>query len=109
MSRLPQLLVVLITFLVIAFAPAQRKLKPFTPACGTWDLVSSPSPNGSASLTAVANVPGTAELWSVGLYNGDFHWLTLIEHWDGTSWRVIASPNHPSANHYLYAGHLCRC
>src|SRR5205823_5162106 len=50
----------------------------------------------------VAHVPGTVELWSVGNYNANFHWQTLIEHWDGTSWQVIDSPNHPSANHFLY-------
>src|SRR5215216_3310511 len=103
MSRLVQLLLfVLLPLLVATHAQPQHKAKHNTAACGTWDVVFSPSPNGSASLSAIANVPGTTELWSVGNYNGNFHWLTLMEHWDGTSWQVISSPNYPSANHYLY-------
>jgi hypothetical protein len=93
---------VLFWFLITAPAPAQRKSKHNTPACGTWDLVFSPSPNGNGSLAAVAHVPGTLELWTVGNYNADFHWLTLIEHWDGSSWQVVPSPNHQNADHYVY-------
>jgi hypothetical protein len=92
----------LLSFLFTAPAREQGIRKPRTPNCGTWDLVYSPSPNGNGILAAVARVPGTAELWSVGNYNANFHQLTLIEHWDGNSWQVVASPNHASANHYLY-------
>jgi hypothetical protein len=49
----------------------------------------------------VAAVPGTVELWSVGNYVFNY-WLTLTEHWDGTAWEIVASPNIPNANHYVY-------
>jgi hypothetical protein len=49
----------------------------------------------------VAAVPGTVELWSVGNYVFNY-WLTLTEHWDGTAWEIVASPNVANANHYVY-------
>src|SRR5438034_3887702 len=98
----PLLLVcVLLSFALTMSARPQGTRKAHTPTCGTWDVVYSPSPNGNGTLTAVAHVPGTVELWSVGIYNANFHWLTLIEHWDGTGWQVVPSPNHPDADHYL--------
>jgi len=104
MNRMRPLLLLfaLVSLLFSAAAREQDIHKPSTPTCGAWDLVFSPSPNGNGSLLDVAHVPGTVELWSAGNYNANFHWQTLIEHWDGTSWQVIASPNHPSANHFLY-------
>jgi hypothetical protein len=90
-----------LSLLLTAPAPAQRKSKPHTPTCGSWDLVFSPSPNGEPILTAAAAVPGTVELWGVGNYLS-FYWLPLIEHWDGTEWQVVASPNLQATNHYLY-------
>ena len=100
---LPLLMVCMLLLLNLpARARSQETRRPRTPACGTWDVVYSPSPDGNGSLVGVAHVPGTVELWSVGNYNANFHWQTLIEHWDGTSWQVIDSPNHPSANHFLY-------
>src|ERR1051326_8338261 len=89
-------------FLLPVHAGVRNARKHLLPACGNWEVVYSPSPNGNGGLLGVAHVPGTVELWSVGNYNANFHWLTLIEHWDGISWQVIASPNQPSANHFLY-------
>ncbi len=104
MNRLRPLLLffALVSLLFAGPAREQGIHKSYTPSCGTWDVVFSPSPNGNGSLVGVAHVPGTVELWSVGNYNANFHWQTLIEHWDGTSWQVVGSPNHPSANHFLY-------
>ena len=70
-------------------------------ACGSWEQVYSPSPNNNGILTAAAAVPNSTDVWSVGFYNANFHWLTLIERWDGTNWQVVPSPNHPNADHYL--------
>jgi hypothetical protein len=93
----------LLSFVITVAARPQDTRERHIPACGSWDLVYSPSgPKGSSFLTAVAHVPGTVELWSVGHYI-NLYWLTLIEHWDGTTWQVVATPNHPTANHYLYA------
>jgi len=37
----------------------------------------------------------TSDVWAVGGFsdpNTD-HFLTLTEHWDGTSWQIVSSPN----------------
>ena len=56
---------------------------------GTWTQVSVPQPAGQqASLAGVDDLtPGNA--WAVGTSGG----LTLIEHWDGTSWSIVPSPD----------------
>ncbi len=97
----PLPLICVLLFLLLAPVLSQGIRKLHTSTCGNWEVVYSPSPNGNGFLTAITHVPGTAELWSVGIYNADFHWLTLIEHWDGASWQVVPSPNHPDADHYL--------
>jgi hypothetical protein len=63
---------------------------------GSWTIV--PSPNGANAvnfLTRVAAVTAT-DVWAVGYtrtpgFSGISD--TLIEHWDGQSWTVVASPN----------------
>jgi Divergent InlB B-repeat domain len=64
----------------------------------SWSIV--PSPNTSTVWNALAGVtcPSTSDCWAVG-YNDssdDHHYDTLIEHWDGTSWSIVPSPNNPS-------------
>jgi hypothetical protein len=69
----------------------------------SWSVVPSPSPStgtfGSNVLTGVAAV-SASDIWAVGAVvdpnTGVSH--TLTEHWDGTSWTVIASPDGPSGN-----------
>ena len=62
-----------------------------------WSVVSSPSPGlGEDVLTGVtALAPNNA--WAVGFYakdvNTDRPTKTLIEHWDGSSWKVVSGPN----------------
>jgi hypothetical protein len=60
----------------------------------TWTVV--PSPNASARnnlLVAVAAVSAT-DVWAVGDFQTDSNvFRTLIEHWDGTAWRIVASPS----------------
>src|SRR5436190_4900388 len=103
MRRVPLLCLLCALFcsLLTASARETRMRRPRTPNCGTWDLVFSPNPNGGPIFTAAAAVPGTIELWGVGYYVFNY-WLPLIEHWDGTEWQVVASPNIQAANHYLY-------
>jgi hypothetical protein len=96
------LVCLLLSFVITLSARLQGTRERQTPTCGTWDVVFSPSPNGSPYLSSVAAVPGTVELWSVGSYVFNY-WLTVTEHWDGTTWEIVASPNIPNANHYVYA------
>jgi len=60
-----------------------------------WKIVPSPNPgSGNNLLSSIAALAAT-DAWAVGEYqpglSGPNH--TLIEHWDGTMWSVIPSPN----------------
>jgi hypothetical protein len=44
------------------------------------------------------------DIWAVGNYfDATFHSQTLIEHWNGTAWTVVPSPNPGTANNLLFA------
>jgi hypothetical protein len=71
---------------------------------GRWRLQASPSPgNDSNSLTGVAALSST-EAWAVGSYHTNGQSLkTLIEHWNGTAWKVQPSPSPVTGNNTLSA------
>ena len=60
----------------------------------TWKLVASPSPGGAhdSELTAVT-VVSPSSAWAVGDYFTAAAEKTLILHWNGKSWRTVASPS----------------
>jgi hypothetical protein len=70
-----------------------------------WSIVSSPSPNNDAFLNNVTAV-SAANVWAVGYYfSNGFSGAgsqTLIEHWNGSQWSVIPSPNSGSQYNNLY-------
>jgi hypothetical protein len=60
----------------------------------SWSAVPSPNPSNQAdtvlkSVTAVS----ANDVWAVGYYVDSTGEYTVIEHWDGTSWSVVSSPN----------------
>jgi hypothetical protein len=70
----------------------------------SWSVVPSPNVGTSGNqLVGVAAISAN-DVWAVGSYNtgaSNFVYQTLIEHWDGTSWSVVASPNPNPYNNYL--------
>jgi hypothetical protein len=76
----------------------------------SWSVVSSPSPGlGEDVLTGVTALAPN-NVWAVGFYakdvNTDRPTKTLIEHWDGSSWKVASSPS--IGPHSVYqSNHLC--
>jgi len=76
----------------------------------SWSVVPSPNPNGGSIngnnvLSGIAAVSAT-DIWAVGYTTDPNTGLqrTLTEHWDGTSWSVIASPNATSTGSGTLAG-----
>jgi hypothetical protein len=67
-----------------------------TPICSNgWHIVSSPSQGGSNNhLYGVAAVSAN-DVWAVGdWYDADVgRGKTLTEHWDGSQWNILPSPN----------------
>ena len=72
-------------------------------SCGKWSVVPSPNPNVVPSgLSAVAAVSAN-DVWAVGSSGNQMSGaLTLIEHWNGTSWSVVTSVNPGSIYNTLY-------
>jgi hypothetical protein len=76
---------------------------------GAWTNVSSPNPPGESdpSLTGVA-CPALDDCWAVGWARAaDGSERTLIEHYDGTSWTIVASPNVSDPYSNLLLGVAC--
>ncbi len=61
---------------------------------GSWSVVATPNPSHSAKnrLDDVAAI-GPHDAWAVGYRFAGGHYRTLVEHWDGSSWTVVPSPN----------------
>jgi hypothetical protein len=68
----------------------------------TWSIVPSPNPVGSAynHLNAITAV-SPSDAWAVGdQYTSEGE--TLIEHWNGSTWGIVPSPNTGTRDNYLY-------
>jgi hypothetical protein len=67
-----------------------------------WSIV--PSPDGGPGNNVLTGVAGTSanDVWAVGQSrsaSGTFQ--TLTEHWNGTSWQVVTSPNPGTSDNVL--------
>ena len=77
-------------------------------SCGTWRIVASPNPGpGGNGLQAVATVSPT-NVWAVGFQvmggsKGGAVTQTLVEHFNGSQWSVIPSPNVSASYNTLQA------
>jgi hypothetical protein len=74
----------------------------------SWTVVS--SPNASAVrdnlLQSIACASGS-DCWAVGYYSAAGIYQTLIEHWNGTSWTIISSPNTDVAKSNILTAAAC--
>ncbi len=68
-----------------------------------WHHVLSPDVKGSTSsgFNAVTAFSATSA-WAVGEYWNGHWWRTLIEHWNGTSWKIQPSPNLGIRSDFLF-------
>jgi hypothetical protein len=63
-----------------------------------WSVVVSPNGSNTVNTLAAATVLSASDVWAVGLSTSlGVYEATVTEHWDGTSWSVVASPNVPGA------------
>lgn len=73
----------------------------------SWSIVPSPNPGLlDNNLYGIARIPGTGQLWTVGrlkntTISNDYQ--TLIEQYNGTTWRNIPSPSLNGGNNVLSA------
>src|SRR5947208_1961389 len=67
-----------------------------------WNVVNSPNVGTNFNtLNAVAAI-STSNVWAVGSYYNT-HQInqTLIEHWNGSQWQIVTSPNIGTSHNYL--------
>src|SRR6266436_451309 len=60
----------------------------------SWSIVNSPNVGTNDNLFNGVAVVSTGNVWAVGSYiNSTGSGRTLIEHWNGTKWQVVKSPD----------------
>lgn len=66
-----------------------------TPTCAApWKVVTSPNVGFDDNYLQGVAAIGTNNAWAVGYYVNSFGIeQTLIQHWDGVRWSIVASPN----------------
>src|SRR5438046_2216605 len=68
------------------------------PCDPVWSVVSSPNPDTLSNVLKAVAVVTANNVWAVGGQQGH----TLVEHWDGTSWSVVPSPDVSPCCNTLY-------
>lgn len=63
----------------------------------SWQIISSPSPGAGLNILSSVTIVSATDIWAVGDYETTTSDLgpssTLIEHWDGSGWTFVNSPN----------------
>ena len=70
----------------------------------SWSIAHTPQPGSVRDMLFGASALSPKNVWVVGDQegaNGKFE--TLVEHWDGTAWSVVPSPDPGAAGNHLYA------
>src|SRR6202040_78610 len=77
-------------------------------AAASWSIVPSPNtdPTQSNQLFGVA-CPSASDCWAAGYYYNGNHSQTLIEHWDGSAWTIVPSPNSSTSESNFLLGITC--
>jgi hypothetical protein len=67
-----------------------------------WTVVPSSNPGSTFYSLTEARAVSANDIWSVGqAVNNNGVFQTLIEHWNGTQWNIVKSPNVGSNNNFL--------
>ena len=78
-------------------------------AGGAWTIIPSADAN-SSQLNSLARVScvTTSDCWAVGSVGvGSFNSTTLAEHWNGSSWSIVATPNLSTSTLNVLSGVDC--
>jgi hypothetical protein len=70
-----------------------------------WNTVAPQMPLDPYSFFYGVIAPGSRNVWAAGtsLDSDGVNFSNLIEHWDGTSWQIVPTPNVDLRNNSLYA------
>lgn len=67
-----------------------------------WRIQTSPNPDGSTNENELYGVTATSSTnaWAVGSYSNGTTYKTLVEHWNGKSWKAQPSPSPSRSNDF---------
>jgi hypothetical protein len=95
---------------VLTFVPASARTFSQTSAvgtgCGVWTQVASPNSGGAGSDLGGVAATSPTDAWAVGSFAPNSKiglTLTLAEHWDGVSWKIVSTPNVGALSNSLFA------
>ncbi len=67
-----------------------------------FQIVPCPQPQGTGSFLTSVSAVSSRDVWAVGLNNSPRNTTdTFIEHWNGTQWQIVSSPNGGPQSNYL--------
>jgi hypothetical protein len=70
----------------------------------SWKAVGHPTPGVLYDSLYAVDARTASDVWAVGVSSdAKYSYDTLIEHWDGSSWTKVPSPNHATDQNYLRA------
>jgi hypothetical protein len=91
MKHLKLVMVPYISVLMLAAILPQHTQS--TKSCGAWNQVTSPNAGTSYNILNGVAAISARNVWAVGAYGNGNGSFTLVEHWTGKQWKVVASPN----------------
>src|SRR6266542_53337 len=84
------------------FNKVEQQNAPFNPAGGSWNVVQSPNTGSPNNYIFGVAAIAPNDVWAVGAYGVlGISAKQVIEHWDGTNWRRVASPSLANPNELL--------
>ncbi len=99
-GKIASLLAIMLTLLLLT--TQVTKASPL--ASGTWRVVPSPSPGAGGNFLASVATVSANNIWAVGIdVNSNGVQQSLIEHWNGTRWKVVPSPNPGAGDNFLHS------
>jgi len=73
-----------------------------TSAAATWNIVASPNAGSRYNDLVGVAASTSADVWAVGTSaNQTGPYRSLAEHWDGASWKIVATPNVGASHNFL--------
>lgn len=89
--------------LLLGLSPSANPPTPAGAQCSAaWNLVSSPNGNNDHNRLGAVGIISANDIWAVGNTGFGLSTLsTLTEHWNGSSWSVVPSPNGTFAVNFL--------
>ncbi len=89
----------LLALLSVISAKTVRTLASSPVHCNGWSVIKSPNPNPIFDLLNSVAAISSKDTWAVGYTDNKNSFIkTLIEHWDGSQWNSVSSPN-PGKGH----------